>query len=335
LPERLAERIALQDARIDVLYDPAVVPASRHMGDISGDFAPDPDRWEELLERAEVLFGIPGSSGSGLVDAARRAPNLRWIQARNAGAGQQVADAVQIDREAVERVVVVTASGVHAVPLAEFTFMGLLAFAKRLPRLQRDKARRKWPELEQPSGELRGQTLLIVGAGAIGAEIARLAKAFGMEVLAIKRNVREPVDGVDALHPMEALHELAGRADAIVSVLPGTDATRGVLGEALFAAVRPGAVFVSVGRGSAVDEAALVGALRDGRLAGAALDVFEREPLPADSPLWALENVIISPHDAARVPAEEKRQVELFCDNLRRDLAGEALRNRVDLELLY
>jgi phosphoglycerate dehydrogenase-like enzyme len=172
--------------------------------------------------------------------------------------------------------------------------MGLLAFAKRLPRLQRDKARRKWPELEQPSGELRGQTLLIVGAGAIGAEIARLAKAFGMEVLAIKRNVREPVDGVDELHPMEALHELAGRADAIVSVLPGTDATRGVLGEALFAAVRPGAVFVSVGRGSAVDEAALVGALRDGRLAGAALDVFEREPLPANSTLWELENVIIS-----------------------------------------
>ena len=213
--------------------------------------------------------------------------------------------------------------------------MGLLTFAKRLPRMQRDKARRYWPPQEQPSGELRGQTLLVVGAGAIGTEIARLAKAFGMQVLAIKRDVSEPVEHVDELHPIERLHELAGRADAIACVLPGTDATRALLDTGFFAAVKPGAVFVNVGRGTAVDEDALVAALRDGTLAGAALDVFAQEPLPPESPLWELENVILSPHDTARVPEEEARQVELFCDNLRRYLAGEELRNRVDLELLY
>ena len=334
LDDELARRIAREDG-VELLYDPAVVPASRYMGDIAGDFAPDPARWAELLGRAEVLFGIPSSSPQGLVDALRGGRALRWVQARNAGAGEQVARALELDRSAVERVMVTTASGVHAGPLAEFALMGLLTFAKRLPRMQRDKARRYYPPQEQPSGELRGQTLLVVGAGAIGTEIARLAKAFGMRVLAVKRDVSEAVEHVDELHPIERLHELAGQADALACVLPGTDATRGLIDRGVFAAVRPGAVFVNVGRGTAVDEAALVDALRDGTLAGAALDVFEQEPLPPESPLWELENVIISPHDTARVPGEVARQVELFCDNLRRYLAGEELRNRVDLELLY
>jgi phosphoglycerate dehydrogenase-like enzyme len=147
--------------------------------------------------------------------------------------------------------------------------------------------------------------------------------------------VSEAVEHVDELHPIERLHELAGQADALACVLPGTDATRGLIDAGVFAAVKPGAVFVNVGRGTAVDEDALVDALRDGTLAGAALDVFAREPLPPESPLWELENVIISPHDTARVPDEVARQVALFCDNLRRYLAGEELRNRIDLELLY
>lgn len=335
LDTQLASRIAGADERIELLYDPAVVPASRYMGDIAGDFAPDPARWAELLGGAEVLFGIPASSPQGLVDALRGGPGLRWVQARNAGAGQEVARALEIDRAALERVVITTASGVHAGPLAEFALLGLLAFAKRLPRMQRDKAQRFWPPQEQPSGELRGQTLLIVGAGAIGTEIARLAKAFGMAVLGVKRDVGEPVEHVDELHPVDRLAELAGRADALACVLPGTDATWHLIDAEVFAAVKPGAVIVNVGRGTAVDEDALVDALRDGRLAGAALDVFEHEPLSPESPLWALENVIISPHDTARVPGEEARQVELFCDNLRRYLAGEDLRNRVDLERLY
>jgi len=335
LQPALAERIAALDERIELLYDPQVVPAARYVGDIAGDFAPDPERWAALLERAEVLFGIPGSSPQRLVEAIAGAPGLRWVQARNAGAGQQVAEALALDRAALERVTVCTASGTHAGPLAEFTFLGLLAFTKELARMQRDKARRHWPAQEQADGELRGQTLLVIGVGAIGTEIARLAQAFGMTVLATKRDVSEPVEHVDELGPIDHLPALAARADAAVCVLPGTEATRGLLDAGFFASLKPGAVFVNVGRGSVVDEGALVDALRDGLLGGAALDVFEQEPLPPDSPLWELENVLLSPHDTARVAAEEERQVDLLCDNLRRDLAGEPLRNAVDLELLY
>lgn len=335
LEQALADRIEAVDERIELLYDLRVVPSARYMGDIAGSFEPDPERWAELLGRAEVLFGIPGNSPQALVDAIGSGPELRWVQARNAGAGQLVGQAMEIDRSAVERVRICTASGTHAGPLAEFAFLGLLAFTKELARMQRDKARRYWPPNEQPNGELRRKTLLIVGAGAIGVEIARLAKAFGMTVLATKRDVSEPVEHVDELRPIDELPALAGRADAVVVVLPGTDATRGLIDASFFAALKPGAIFVNVGRGTAVDEAALVDALRDGTLRGAALDVFEEEPLPPESPLWGLENVLLSPHDAARVPAEDERQVDLFCDNLRRDLAGEPLRNVVDLELLY
>ena len=335
LERALTERIASVDERIEVLYDPKVVPAARFMGDIEGDFAPEPQRWAELLSRSEVLFGIPGSSPQALVDAIADGPRLRWVQARNAGAGQLVSKALHLDRAAVERVRVCTASGTHAGPLAEFTILGLLAFTKELARMQRDKARRYWPPNEQPNGELRGKTLLVVGAGAIGVEIARLAKAFGMTVLGTKRDISEAVDHVDELRPIDELPALAARADAAVCVLPGTDATRGLLDASFFAALKPGAIFVNVGRGTAVDETAMIDALRDGRLRGAALDVFEQEPLPPESPLWELDNVLLSPHDTARVAAEDERQVELFCDNLRRDLAGEPLRNVVDLELLY
>jgi phosphoglycerate dehydrogenase-like enzyme len=332
LEPELAERIAAVDERIELVLDPTVPPA-RYMGDIAGDpgYRPDP----ELLAEAEALFGIPGASAQGLVDAIRAGPELRWVQARSAGAGQEVAQAVEIDRAAVERVAVSTASGVHAGPLAEFALLGLLAFTKQMPRMLRDKQRRYWPPHEQPNDELRGKTLLIVGAGAIGAEIARLAQAFGMRVVGIKRDVSEPVDHVDELRPIEDLRDLVAEADAVVSVLPGTPQTRGLISAEVLGAFKPGALFVNVGRGTAVDEEALVERLRDGTIAGAALDVFAQEPLPPESPLWELENVIVSPHDAARVYAEDARQVDLFCDNLRRDLAGEPLRNRVDLELLY
>ena len=333
LEQELADRIRAVDARVELDFDPATLPTSRFMGDIAGD--PDYRPAAASLERAEVLFGIPGGSAEGLLDAAHNGPRLRWIQARNAGTGQQVAQAAAIDRAAVERVVVTTASGVHAIPLAEFAMLGLLAFTKRLPRMLRDKERRYWPPAEQPSGELRGQTLLIVGAGSIGAEVARMAAALGMRVLGVKRDPSEPVEHIEELHPIDALGGLVGRADAVVAALPGTTATDGLFDAAILGAFKPGAVFVNVGRGTVVDEAALVQRLRDGTIAGAALDVFEQEPLPSDSPLWELDNVIVSPHDTARVPAEVGRQVDVFCENLRAYLDGEPLRNRVDLELLY
>jgi phosphoglycerate dehydrogenase-like enzyme len=257
------------------------------------------------------------------------------MQARNAGGGEQLGAALQVAEPGeLDGLVVTTASGVHAGPLAEFAILGMLAFAKDLPTLQRDQRERRWGE-QRPVGELRGQTLLLVGVGEIGTETARLASAFGMHVLAVKRTLEGAVPHVDELHPVSELRALVGRADAIVVTLPATDATRGLLDAETLAAVKPGAVLVNVGRGAVIDEEALAERLQDGTLGGAALDVFAEEPLPADSPLWGLENVIVTPHSIALVEAEEERIVELFADNLRRRLAGAPLRNALDPEVLY
>jgi phosphoglycerate dehydrogenase-like enzyme len=338
--EELAQRIAEADPRVELLYEPELLAPARWNGDIAGDpgFRRDDEgkrRWLELLGRAEVLFGMPRGSADGLVEAVRAGKRLRWVQGRNAGAGEQLAQAAEQARGELERVIVTTASGVHGGPLAEVALLGLLAFAKRLPQRIEDQRAHRWPDGHEPVGELRDRTLLLVGLGAIGSETARLAKAFGMQVLAVKRDASGQYQHVDELHPAERLRELIGRADAIVSSLPLTEATRGLIDAETLAAAKRGAVFVNVGRGGVVDEAALIERLRDGTLGGALLDVFEQEPLPADSPLWDLDNVIVSPHASALVEAEEERVVDLFCDNLRRFLDGRPLRNQLDLEVLY
>jgi phosphoglycerate dehydrogenase-like enzyme len=338
--EELAQRIDDADPRVNLLHEPDLLPPPRWQGDVAGDsgFRRDDEgerRWHELLGRAEVLFGMPGGSADGLLEAVRAGSRLRWVQGRNAGAGEQLAKAAEQARAELERVIVTTTSGIHAGPLAEFALLGMLAFAKRLPQRLADQREHRWPDRQEPVGELRGRTLLVVGLGAIGSETARLAKAFGMEVLAVKRNASGHHEHVDELHPVERLRDLFGRADAIVVTLPMTEATRGLIDADTLAAAKRGAVFVNVGRGGVVDEAALIERLRDGTLGGAALDVFEQEPLPSGSPLWDLDNVIVSPHASALVEAEEERGVELFCDNLRRFLDGRPLRNQLDLDVLY
>jgi phosphoglycerate dehydrogenase-like enzyme len=331
-----AERIAAQDG-VELTYLPQLLPTARWSGDTVGEGGVplDDPRWADALERAEVAFGIPANSGEGLVDLVRRAPQLEWVQARNAGAGEQLGQALEVSAEDARRVTVTSSSGVHAGPLAEFALFGMLAFVKGLPTLLADQRARHWPPGQQPVGELRGRTLLLVGIGAIGRETARLAKALGMRVLAVKRNASGSVPHVDELHPATELPTLVEQADAIVITLPATDATRGLLDADTLAAVKPGAVLVNVGRGAVIDEAALAERLQDGTFAGAALDVFTEEPLPEDSPLWGLENVIVSPHNAALVEAEEARIVDLFIDNVKRRRDGEPLRNELDPEVLY
>jgi phosphoglycerate dehydrogenase-like enzyme len=340
LEEELASRVAALDPAVELLYEPDLLPPARWVGDIAGDssFRRDQEgerRFSDLLGRAEVLYGIPGRSGEALADALRRGPGIRWVQARNAGAGEQVADALRLAPAEVQRVTVTTSAGVHAGPLAEFCMLGLLAFVKDLPRLERNRAERRWPGHDTPGRELRGQTLLLLGLGGVGREIARLAKSFGMAVLGVRRNPSQDVAGVDEVHSPDQLPALAARSNHLAVTLPLTEATRHLVDAEILDALPSDAVVVNVGRGGVVDEPALIERLSAGSLAGAALDVVEREPLPEDSPLWVLPNVIISPHDAALVPAEPERVMELFLDNLRRHLEGEPLRNRVDLDALY
>jgi phosphoglycerate dehydrogenase-like enzyme len=337
LEPELVAVIRAVDPRLAVLYEPDLLPTPRYPGDHKGaaTFRRSPeqqDRWRAMLGSAEVFFGLPGDTGEGLAEGVRIAPRLLWVQATAAGAGEQVR-AARLTAEELERVAITTASGIHGGELAEFALFGLLAFTKDLPRLAGDKADRRWGYY--PVEELRGRTILIVGFGSIGEEIGRLAKAFGMRVVGINRSGRIDSPNVDEMHDQRSLDDLLPQADAVAIALPSTSETRRMFDAHAFELMSAGAIFINVGRGSVVDEDALVAALKSGRLRGAALDVFATEPLPADSPLWDLPNVLISPHTAALSVHENERIVGLFCDNLRRYLAGEELVNRVDRRLLY
>jgi phosphoglycerate dehydrogenase-like enzyme len=337
LEPALVERIRAVDPHLEVVFAPELLPPPRYPGDHGGepDFArapADQRRWEALVAAAEVLFGIPGDTPDGLADAVGRAPGLRWVQATAAGAGQQVR-AAGLSADDVRRVAITTASGVHAGPLAEFVLLGLLAFAKDLPRLEADKAARRWTH--RPVRELRGATLVVVGLGEIGRAVARLAAELGMRVIGVSRGGDARGHPVAAMHTPDRLHLALAGADALVVTLPLTDATRGMVDRAALASLAEGAIVINVGRGAVLDEDALVELLRSGHLAGAALDVFATEPLPPESPLWELGNVLITPHTAALSVHENERIVELFADNLRRYLAGEPLRNRVDPDDFY
>lgn len=331
----LVERI--RRCGVEVLHEPDLLPEPRFPGDHRGvaHFGRSPEgerRWERMLARAEVLLGFPGDAPAQLAAVVRCRRNIRWVQAMNAGAGEQVR-AAGLTAAELDRVVITSAAGVHAVPLAEFSLFGLLAFTKDLPRLLEDQRARRWGHY--PNAELGGRTLLVLGLGRIGEEVARLASAFGMRVVGVNRRGASESPHVAEVHGTDRLVELLPRADALVVSLPLTEETRGLIGAAEIATMKPGAILVNVGRGGVIDEPALVHALRQRHLAGAALDVVATEPLPEDSPLWELPNVLLTPHTMALSHRENERIAELFLDNLRRYRSGEPLRNRIHPELLY
>ncbi len=329
------ERIRQVDSRLEAVYEPALLPAPRYAADHAG--APferspaDEETWLSYLASADVLFDFDRTHFD---DLPERAPNVRWIQATSAGIGQLVHRLGYAQR--MPDTVFTTASGVHAIPLAEFSLMSMMAFRKRLIGTLEDQARHHW---ERYAGtDLEGRSLVLVGMGSIGTAVARMARAFGMRTVGVKRTV----DGVDpdslyldALHGFADLHVAIGGAEHIVLGAPHTPETEGLIGETELALLAPGAVVVNVSRGALLDEAALADALQSGHLAGAALDVFAEEPLPADSPLWDMPNVIVSPHSASTSDRENGRITDLFCENLRRYLAGEPLLNVLDTEALY
>lgn len=332
----LVARIEAVDDRLEVLYEPDLLPPPRFPGDHRGigSFRRSPGdegHWMAMLTSAEVLFGLPGDSPEGLADAVRAGSRLRWVQATAGGAGEQVRAASLTGAE-LNRVMVTRAGGVHAGPLAEFAMFGLLAFTKGLPRLLADTQTRHWDHY--PMAELRDRTVLVIGLGSIGVEVARLARAFGMRVIAVNTTGHTDCPYVDEIRPARFLGDLLPVAHGVVLTLPLSAQTRGLIDAAAISRMRTDAILVNVGRGGVVDEPALIQALEEGRLAGAALDVFATEPLPPENALWGLRNVLVSPHTAALSWRENHRIVDLFIDNLRRYLDGEQLRHRVDPVLL-
>jgi len=210
--------------------------------------------------------------------------------------------------------------------------MAMLMFAKNYVWMERDKKAKRW---ERYCGEeLTGKTLAIVGLGHIGQEVARHGRRMDMRVTGMRRS-GTPVPDMDKLFDRAELHAMLREADFVVLAAPHTPETEGLIGERELAVLKPSAVLINIGRGALLDEGALIRALQEKHLAGAALDVFDKEPPSPDSPLWEMPNVIVSPHSASTVTQENARITELFCENLRRYLKGQPLRNVLDTKRLY
>jgi glyoxylate/hydroxypyruvate reductase len=325
------ERIARVEG-VRVIYEPALLPppaypCDHHFGSIRRS-PQEEQRWRGYLHEAEILFDFDYTNLHHLVELI---PNVRWIQASSAGIGPMLVRTGLINTS----ITFTTASGVHGVPLAEFVAMALLWFAKGGPQIVRDQGARRWQRT--CARELRGSSVGIVGLGGVGREVARTCRALGLRVVATKRTAAAAGegDGVDALLPLSHLHAMLAEVDALVLACPETSETEGLIGRAELSVMKPGAILINIARGAVVDEPALIDALRHGRLGGAALDVAAKEPLPQESPLWDLPNVLISPHSASTVTIENARLTDLFCENLRRYLRGEPLRNMFDRTRLY
>jgi phosphoglycerate dehydrogenase-like enzyme len=327
LEPALVERIAaVAPGRIQVVFEPDLLPEPRYVADHNGrrrDLTPEQkQRWLDHLAAADILFDFDWLAPEAL---PRHAPKLRWIQATSAGIGERLRRTGLIDTD----LVFTTAAGVHGSSLAEFVIMALLYFYRDVPRLQRMQAARHWQRYT--NAELAGRRALVVGIGAVGRVIARRLAALDVEVWGIRRSAHgtEP-EGVARMLRFEDLARALPETDALVLACPLTEQTHRLIGEAELQALPPHAVLVNVARGQVVDEPAMIEALESGRLRGAALDVVEQEPLPAESPLWDLPNVLISPHSASTVERENERIVDLFVENLRRWLDGRPLVNRFD-----
>jgi phosphoglycerate dehydrogenase-like enzyme len=297
---------------------------------------------DEIWANTEVLYT------SRILPKPEQAPNLRWIQFHWAGIDHAIDAPIMKKPE----LVATNLSGAAASQMAEYALALLLAMGHHMPRLCSMHRLGEWPsdrwERFSPV-ELRDSTVGIVGYGSVGRQVARLLQSFGARVLAAKRDARHPEDTgftpeglgdptgdlVQRLYPIQALSSMLKECDFILVCVPLTPNTRGLIGVKEFAVMKPTAYIVDLARGGVIDQEALIAALRENRLAGAALDVFTQEPLPPDNPLWKLSNVLLSPHVAGFSPHYDERAFALFSENLLRYLSGLELYNQVSLELGY
>ena len=315
-----------------VVFEPDLLPPTRYVADHKGveTFSRTPEqevRWAEHLRRATILWDFPST---GL----EAAPNVRWVQTTSSGVGPLIGKLGLVNHP----VIITTARGIHAGPLAEFAMMALLMHTKRVEHLRAEQRAHSWARY--CGTDLRGRAMAVVGAGRVGAEVGRLAHAFGMRVLSV---VNRPAPEraaelhADEIMGSDRLADAISRADCVTVCAPHTNETENMINAEVIARMKPGVVFVNIGRGQLVDESALVEALRRGDIGFAALDVARVEPLPDDSPLWDMPNVLISPHSASTVESENEKIADIFIENLRHFAVGETSRmvNVFDKKRMY
>jgi len=312
-------RIRDVDPRIKV-KDAAALVAAELRGDNS-----QLEKLDTLLAWADVIFGLVAPPNT-----IARATRLKWIQVISAGVDRWIGTDVW-----KSAVIITGVSGIHATPIGEFVMALMLMFAKNAPLGFKMMNTRQWRRY--PVQTLRGRTVGIVGLGHIGTEVARLSKAFGMKVLATRRSTKMPgkARNVDLLLPQSRMKQMLAKSDFVVLSVPLTPETHHIIGERELNAMKPSARLINIGRGQLVDEEVLIRALDKKLIAGAGMDVTYTEPLPKESRLWSFENVIISPHVSGGREDYMRYATDLFCENLRRYLAGRKLLNVVDRDKGY
>ena len=281
-------------------------------------------RLEDLVNQADVFFGFPTLPLQVIV----KSPTLKLIHVPSTGVDRFLTPELK-----GSPIVLTNSRGVHARPVAEHAVALMLALAYRILEFGRNQTAAVWRGV--PIDRLEGKTAGLLGLGAIGQEIARKCKAFDMRVIGLRRNEGKIPDWVDQVFPPQGIDELLRQADFVLCSLPLTQETMHLMDYRRFSAMKPTAFFVNVGRGQVVKDEDLVRVLREGLIRGAGLDVFEVEPLPQDSPLWKMENVIVTPHAAGNAPANRKRVLDILIENLRRLERGLPLLNVVDKTLGY
>ena len=329
------ETIRTVDKRLIVHYEPELLRPPRYPADHNGSPTTRTEdeelRWQTLLNRAEILFDFDQTHLTDLPDLA---PNVRWIQATSAGIGQMV-KRLEYDTRMPETIFT-TASGIHSQPLAEFCIMSMLMYSRGLTRMLKMQSQKHW---ERYAGtDLVDRTVTIIGMGNIGQRVTEIAKSFGMHVIGIKRTVSDiDLTGMqaDQILPVNKLQDALKQADYLILCMPHTPETEYMIGETELNLLPKGAILINIARGTVVDELAMIKSLDQGHLGGAALDVFQTEPLPKHSPLWNMPNVLISPHSGSTSERENSRLTDLFCHNLRQYLDDNPLLNVLDTNLLY
>jgi len=280
------------------------------------------DQLQEQLDELEVLLCFRPSK-----EVLAQAPRISWIMTMGAGV-----DSVLPNPGLREECVITNARGIHATQISEHTMGVTLALALRLPEHIRNQVQSAWQL--RPHMIVEGKTMAVIGLGSIGKEIARKASALGLRVIGVRKQPA-PVEHVEHVYGPDELCEALEDADFVVLIVALTPGTRGLIGKEEFEAMKPGAFLINVARGPVVVEHDLVEALQNQVIAGAALDVFEKEPLPPESPLWNMDNVLITPHNAGIRPDYIYAVANLFCDNLERYRSGQPLFNVVNREECY
>ena len=326
IPIEVRMNVLLLGLRPYNISDEQVAQVQRMAADYRVVITLDHDKVDALLPDIEIVVGdFPR-------ELLHEAPKLRWWQQWYAGVDWLLShpEAAALD------FTLTNMSGLHAIPITEHIFAMLLGFARDLPNVVRAQQRKEWIRHDRDDVfELAGQTMVLIGVGGIGSHTAQVANALGMRVIAVRRRPAQQVPGIERTVGIDQLHDVLPQADFVVNTLPLTGETQQLIGEAELRAMKTTAYLVNIGRGSTMDEEALIRALQEGWIAGAGLDVFASEPLPPDSPLWEMDNVIVSPHYAGQTNHYDERAIEIFLDNLDRYLSGEPLINVVDKRLGY